>query len=116
MSILVYSKSKLLNNISINKQSKFDTIRGYGSPGINGQNSPFDSEQVDSIIVLFSDKNAIKYYCNGELLISGTINGLACKWDKSPMDFNYGKTNNLKSTTYKSLVYDESDYQKAKPL
>ena len=116
MNILVYSKAILLNAIAINKQSKFDTTRGYPSPGSNGQTSPFDYEKVDSIVVLFSDKKAIKYYCNGERLLSGTASGLNCKWDKSPMDFNYEKADKLKPITYKSLIYDESDYQKAKPL
>ncbi|GGD72861.1 hypothetical protein GCM10011514_41200 [Emticicia aquatilis] len=114
--MLVYSKSILLNSISIRNQSKFDTTLTFGSPGSNGQNSPFNSEKVDSIIVLFSDKRIIRYYCDGKILLSGTINGLNCKWDKSPMDFRFDKTNKFKPVTYKSLIYDESDYQKAKPL
>jgi hypothetical protein len=113
--MFVYSKSMLLNSVSIKSQSKFDTTKSYQYPG-DGESSPFDLRKIDSIVVLFSDKKAIKYYCNGELFISGTINGPNCKWDKSPMDFIYDKTNNFKSTTYRSLVYDESDYQKAKPL
>jgi hypothetical protein len=106
LNMKVFSKSRLLNDISIKALSKYDTTITYGDPGDNGQQTPFAYEIVDSIVVIMGNSKVIKYYCDGEVLSR----------IKNPLDFEYSKTSQVKSTTTKRLVYDESDFSKAEPL
>jgi len=71
LNLKVFGKSKLLSNINIKSQSSFDTTVTYASPGSNNQNSPFDVEKVDSIVVVFSDSKAIITVC--KLVLYPTI-------------------------------------------
>ena len=116
LNMKVFSKSKLLNDISIKALSKYDTTITYGDPGDNGQQTPFNYEIVDSIVVIIGNSKVIKYYCNGEVLSRININSDCFKIKKNPLDFEYYDINKIKSTTTKRLVYDESDFSKAEPL
>lgn len=116
LNMKVFSKSKLLNDISIKALSKYDTTITYGDPGDNGQLIPFNYEIVDSIVVIIGNSKVIKYYCNGEVLSRISINSDCFKIKKNPLNFDYIGINQMKSTTTKRLVYDENDYSSADPL
>lgn len=116
LNLKVFSKSKLLNDISIKALSKYDTTVTYGDPGDNGQQTPFNYEIVDSIIVNFDNLKQIKYYCNGEVLSSISINSDCFKVKKNPLNFDYIGNNNWKSTSTKLLIFDENDFSMAEPL
>ena len=59
LNLKVFGKSRLLNSIKIKSQSSFDTTVTYASPGSNNQNSPFDNDKVDSIVVIFETNKII---------------------------------------------------------
>lgn len=116
LNMKVFSKLRLLNDISIKALSKYDTTITYGDPGDNGQQTPFAYEIVDSIVVIMGNSKVIKYYCDGEVLSRININSDCFKIKKNPLDFEYSKTSQVKFTTTKRLVYDESDFSNAEPL
>ena len=109
LNLKIFGKSKLLNSINIKSQSKFDTTVTYASPGSNFQNTPFDIEGADSVVVKFIDSKIIQYYCNGSRLV-----GSNCIFDKLPLLFE--TINSKRFKKYRAFDFDELDYQKAKPL
>jgi hypothetical protein len=109
LNLKVFGKSKLLSNINIKSQSSFDTTVTYASPGSNNQNSPFDVEKVDSIVVVFSDSKAIITVCKLDTVIRDC-------WNNTPMFFTLKSTKKLKPESSKVFAYEEKDYADAKPL
>jgi hypothetical protein len=116
LNLKIFSKSKLLNNISISALSKYDTTITFSDPGDNGQSSPFDSLIVDSITVTFDNSKIIKYYCDGEILHKVGFNSDCLKNKKNLLDFNFVELNQIKSTTIKRLIFDENDFIGADPI
>jgi len=114
LNLQVFGRSKLLSNINIKSQSSFDTTVTYASPGSNNQNSPFDNEKVDSIVVIFKTNKIIKYYCKERLLYGVPYTDSCIVNGKSPMIF-YDKSSNKNHKT-KNFIYEESDYKSAKPF
>lgn len=114
LNLQVFGKSKLLSNINIKSQSSFDTTVTYASPGSNNQNSPFDNEKVDSIVVIFKTNKMITYYCDRRLL-AGIPYKDSCVVDgKGPVFFN--DKSSKKHIKTKNFVYEESDYDNARPF
>ena len=115
LNMKVFGKSKLQNEIMISPFSKYEVTHSYSSPGTDGSDSPFNEDIVDSIVVIFENSKIIKYYCFGDILYY-KMDTECMKGKKNPFIFEYIKTSQLKSTTTKRLVYDESDFSKAEPL
>jgi hypothetical protein len=113
LNLQVFGRSKLLNNINIKSQSKFDTTLVQSSVSGNDKSTPFDIEKVDSIVVIFKPNRMIKYYCDKRLLYGNSKD--SCIVDgKSPMFFSYKSSKkNIKTM---SFVYEEDDYNDAKPF
>ncbi len=114
LNIQVFGKSKLLHNINVKSQSSFDTTVTYASPGSNNQNAPFDNEKVDSIVVIFKNNKMITYYCDGRLLAGVPYTDSCIVKGRNPMVF-YNKSSKKRDKT-KNLVYEEDDYNDAKPF
>lgn len=116
LNLQVFSKSKLLSNINIRSQSSFDTTVTYASPGSNNQSSPFDEEKVDSIVVIFKTNKMITYYCDGRVLAGVPYKDSCVVNGKGPVFFNYQSSKRFKQIKTKNFVFQESDYEKAKPF
>lgn len=114
LNLKVFGKSRLLNSIKIKSQSSFDTTVTYASPGSNNQNSPFDNDKVDSIVVIFETNKIIKYYCDGRLLYGVPYTDSCIVNGKSPMVFYY--ENSKKNHKTKTFVFEEFDYKNARPF
>jgi hypothetical protein len=112
LNLQVFGKSKLLSSINIKSKSSYDTTVTYASPGSNNQNSPFDNDKVDSIVVFFRPNKIIKYYCDGRLLYGVPYTDSCIVNGKSPMIF-YDESSK-KNHKIKNFVYEESDYDSAK--
>jgi hypothetical protein len=111
LNLRVFGDSKLLNDIYIESQSKFDTTIVQYSVAGNDKSTPFNIEKVDSIVVIFNTNRIIKYYCDGRLLY-GVSSTDSCIIDgKSPMYFSY--KNSKKNIKTMNFVYEESDYESA---
>jgi hypothetical protein len=116
LNLQIFGKSKLLHNINIKSQSSFDTTVTYASPGSNNQNSPFDNEKVDSIVVIFKTNKMITYYCDRKLLVGVPYKDSCVVDGKGPVFFNDKSSKPFKQIKTKNFVYEESDYEKAKPF
>lgn len=112
LNLQVFGKSKLLNNINIKSQNKFDTTLVQYSVAGNDKSTPFDIEKVDSIVVIFKTNKMIKYYCDKRLLYGIPYKDSCIVNGKSPMIF-YDKSFKKHHRTM-NFVYEESDYDDAK--
>lgn len=112
MKISFFSKSVLLESVEIEAHKQFQkTIKEVGRLGIT---SPFNNK-TDSLIILFSDKKYLSQYCQG-LVFYGNFG--KCYYEKNLLDFASGVRlrKKISGKTTNIITFDESDYQKAKPL
>ncbi len=114
LNLQLFGKSRLLNDINIKSQGKFDTtlvqysVAGFDKP------TPFDIEKVDSIVVIFKSNRMIKYYCDERLLYRVPSREKCIVNGKSPMLFYHKDVK--KNIKIMNFVYEESDYDDAKPF
>ncbi len=114
MEIRLFGKSKLLESVTIPSNGKFESSNSSNSPG-GFDNTPFNTEETDSLIISFEDGKIIRQYCDGVLLFGAVSYNPICIWKKNVLDFNTGTATKkkFKDHTTKTITYDEIDYAMA---
>lgn len=109
--ISFYNKSKLERKLQIKSKTQFDStfLSQRGSVS-----SPFPLE-IDSVVIKFTINKYIRQYCNGIKLCCQVAN---CKIEKNLLNFEDATIENNRriDKITKIIAFDESDYQRAKPL
>ena len=112
LAILTYTKSMLTDSVYIKSGQEYKHRTKYREGGVDDV-SPF-GRQVDSLVVAFSDGRALIHYCSGDILFL-TNNKPDCGFGKNLMNFYAGSAQVItkKDKTTKTIVLDNSDYDKA---
>jgi hypothetical protein len=109
--ILFFIKSALTESVDIIAGKQYEKEINIM---IGSTTSPFN-EKTDSLIVKFSDNKYLRQYCQG-LSLYGNFD--KCFYEKNLMDFATGSyvKSKISGKVTRTITFDESDYQRAKPL
>jgi hypothetical protein len=116
LTLKVFSKSSLLNSITIKSFSTFDTTMIFSGEAGAAKPSTFNEEIVDFLVMLFSDNKLITYYCSGKLWFGEYPDWSCYHGFKNPMFFDFNSSSKFRPRSSYNYIIEESDYLNAKQL
>ena len=106
--ISFYEKSTLKDEINIKKNNKFSKL----IKDCNSQELPIEANP-DSVIILIDNKKYIEQYCDGKHLFG---NFGVCYFEKNFIDQASWKESKNGFKRIRTIILNNSDYEKAIPL